>query len=537
MSRRLRCVAFIAVFILLTLSFHSARSQKDKKPANSQEIEPSFWVDQARKRLQKTKDHLGLPGKPAKNVILFLGDGMGISTVSASRFYKTEVEGRLGSVTPELEFEGWPFHTLVRTYDLNSVVTDSASSATAYLGGTKTTTGIIGLTGFVKPKECREYKEDEKVESVLKAAIRTKRATGIVTSTRITHASPAGAYSHAASRYWESDKSVKVDCGFVTNPPKDLALQLIEDNPDINVILGGGYRNFYPVGANGNRTDGRNLPEEWLKSKRKDGHSAAFVNDSREFLKSDYSKVDYLLGLLTPSHMPFEADRAEGEASLADMTAVAIKLLSRQPNGFFLFVEGGRIDHAHHNNLGKKALIDTLAFEKAIRKATELVDLEETLLIVTADHSHSFQLVGQPSRLKSLLDLDEEYDIYIADKKGMTPMLYSSGPSAAINSSRANLHLLNATIHNKNFSIPSLVPLPWATHSGEDVGVYATGAFSRLFHSTVDNTFIANAIKFAMCLPPFEVESHCFSTSATIGLSTLSIIGTLIVTKCNLCLT
>nr|CUU00216.1 hypothetical transcript [Hymenolepis microstoma] len=206
MSRRLRCVAFIAVFILLTLSFHSARSQKDKKPANSQEIEPSFWVDQARKRLQKTKDHLGLPGKPAKNVILFLGDGMGISTVSASRFYKTEVEGRLGSVTPELEFEGWPFHTLVRTYDLNSVVTDSASSATAYLGGTKTTTGIIGLTGFVKPKECREYKEDEKVESVLKAAIRTKRATGIVTSTRITHASPAGAYSHAASRYWESDK-------------------------------------------------------------------------------------------------------------------------------------------------------------------------------------------------------------------------------------------------------------------------------------------------------------------------------------------
>ncbi|VUZ52733.1 unnamed protein product, partial [Hymenolepis diminuta] len=87
----------------------------------------------------------------------------------------------------------------------NTVVTDSASSATAYLGGTKTITGLIGLTGAVKPKECRVYKEEEKVESILKAAARAGKATGIVTTSRITHASPAGAFGHTASRHWESD--------------------------------------------------------------------------------------------------------------------------------------------------------------------------------------------------------------------------------------------------------------------------------------------------------------------------------------------
>ncbi|VDO06352.1 unnamed protein product [Rodentolepis nana] len=414
MSRELCSVALVAVFILLTLRFHLVCSQKDKIPANPEEIKPSFWETLARERLNKSIGLLGSPKKPVKNVILFLGDGMGIPTVAASRFYKTEVEEKLGSTTPELAFEAWPFHTLVRTYDLNSVVTDSASSATAYLGGTKTTTGMIGLTGDVKPNECREYKDEEKVDSVLKAAARANKATGIVTSTRITHASPAGAYGHVASRYWESDALIKANCGSNAEAPKDLARQLIEDNPNINVILGGGSQNFYPQEANGTRIDGRNLPEEWLKSRRNCNHRALFVNDSRKFLKTNFSEVDYLLGLLAPSHMPYEADRAKDEASLTDMTTVAIEILSRQPNGFFLFVEGGRIDHAHHDNLGKRALIDTLAFEKAIREATKLVNLEETLLLVTADHSHSFQLVGQPSRLKSLLDLDEEYEANVS---------------------------------------------------------------------------------------------------------------------------
>ncbi|VUZ52732.1 unnamed protein product [Hymenolepis diminuta] len=346
-------ISLFGLAILLTLSSTNAISEKDKAPANKQEILPSFWERLARERIQRTNTYYLKPTKPAKNVILFLGDGMGAPTISAGRFFKAEMEGRIGAANPMMDFEDWPFHTLCRTYDLHTEVTDSASSATAYLGGTKTTTGILGLTGDVKPKDCRVYKEEEKIDSVLKAAIRAGKGTGLVTTSRITHASPAGAFAHIAFRDWECDTDVAHDCGTKGNVPKDIARQLLEDNPDINVIIGGGSSMFYPTEANGQRSDGRYVADEWLQHMQSLGRNAKLVNDSHEFMKTNFTGVDYLLGLLAPSHMPYDADRDPHEASIANMTRVAIEILSRQPNGFFLFVEGARIDHAHHENLGK----------------------------------------------------------------------------------------------------------------------------------------------------------------------------------------
>ncbi|KAM7541639.1 hypothetical protein Aperf_G00000022339 [Anoplocephala perfoliata] len=522
-----------AVPILLVLSITSITSSDVLEPANTVEILPSFWERLARERIAKMKTFFSQPDKPAKNVILFLGDGMGLPTVSAGRFFKAEVEGRIGDANPVLDFEDWPFHTLCRTYDLHTVVTDSASSATAYLGGTKTTTGILGLTGAVRPKECRKYSEEEMVESVLAAAVHAGKATGIVTTARITHASPAGAYAHAASRYWESDRGMSSDCDKKADRPLDIARQLVEENPNINVMIGGGSRNFYPKGAGGNRKDGRFLANDWLAHMQSLGRRAKLVNSSREFTKTNFTEVDYLLGILDYSHMPYEADREREEASLTNMTTVAIEILSRQPNGFFLFVEGARIDHAHHDNLGKKALLDMLAFEEAIREGTNMVDLTETLVIVTADHSHSFHLVGQPSRSTSLLDLDKTYGSLTLDEKGLTPLVYSSGPTGATNTSRVDLTSpqVVANLHDKNFAQPTFVPLPWSTHGGEDVGLYAIGIFSHLFHSTVDNTFVAQAMKYAMCLRPFEMEPHC--SVCAIRFSFLAVIIPLIVTKYN----
>lgn len=137
MSERKRFVGLaygMLIFLLLNISLTTSYGIS-AEPANPREAEPKFWETSARKRFLKTSKLIGLPKNPAKNVILFLGDGMGIPTVSAARFFKTEVEGNLGAVTPQLDFEDWPFHTLARTYDLNTVVTDSASSATAYLAG------------------------------------------------------------------------------------------------------------------------------------------------------------------------------------------------------------------------------------------------------------------------------------------------------------------------------------------------------------------------------------------------------------------
>ncbi|CDS39968.1 intestinal type alkaline phosphatase [Echinococcus multilocularis] len=289
---------------------------------------------------------------------------MDIPTISAGRFFKAEIEGRLSKANPILDLEDWPIHTMCRTYDLQTTITDSGGSATAYLGGTKTGTGIIGLTGAVRPKSCRRYEPEERVESVLEAAMEAGMATGIVTTSRVTHASPAGAFAHTASRNWESDR---------------------------------------------------------------------------------------------------------------------------------------------------KALSDLQAFEEAIRVGTQMVNLKETLVIVTADHSHSMLLGGQPNRKRSLLELNTELDRHVLDGKGMLPLMYTSGPAGAVNTTRLNLSALsNATLHDTNFQQPTFIPLPWATHGGEDVGFYATGVFSYLFHSTADNTFIGQSIKFALCLRP----DSCFFSSA-----------------------
>nr|CDS27094.1 alkaline phosphatase [Hymenolepis microstoma] len=531
--------SIFGLVILLTLHFTNAISEKDKEPANKDEILSSFWERLARKKINETYKYYKKPAKPAKNVILFLGDGMGMPTITAARFFKAEMEGRIGAANPLLGFEDWPFHTLCRTFNLYTEVTDSASSATAYLGGTKTITGMLGLTGDVRPKECRLYKEEEMIESVLEAAIRAGKATGLVSTARITHASPAGAYAHIAYRRWESDSNMMTDCQPRPGRPKDIARKLLEDHPDIKVMIGGGSEMFYPKQGKGIRNDGRNLAKEWLQRMQRLGRRAKFVNDSREFVKTRFDDVDYLLGLLAPSHMDFEVDRKPGEASIVNMTTTAIEILSRQPNGFFLFVEGARIDHAHHGNLGKqvKSLIDMLAFEEAIREGVKMVNLEETLVILTADHSHSFHLVGEPSRLSSLLALDESYGPRTLDNKGMIPLLYSSGSAAKVNTTRDNFASpnFNAQLGNSDFKLPAFIPLNSSTHGGEDVGVYATGLFSQLFHSTVDNTFIAQSMKYAMCLTPFETESHCSNESATLKLSALSIILTLLLTRYNHC--
>ncbi|VDN97074.1 unnamed protein product [Rodentolepis nana] len=541
-------IKIVGLAILLALNFASAMREEDKGPASKVEILPSFWERLARERIQRSNTYYREPTKPAKNVILFLGDGMGIPTVSAGRFFKAEVEGRMGAANPLMDFEDWPFHTLCRTYDLHTEVTDSASSATAYLGGslilknghvrrdgkvnqqtvvgnddnrlrecepqlhypfnkcdicisgTKTTTGVIGLTGDVRPKECREYKEEEKIDSVLKAAIRAGKATGLVTTSRITHASPA---------VEKCIVDMAKDCKSEKDSPKDIARQLLEENPEINVIIGGGSAMFYPKEAKGLRSDGRYIAEEWLQLMQSLGRNAKLVNNSKEFMKANVTSADYLVGLLSPSHMPYEADRDPDEASIVNMTTAAVEILSRQPN----------------------------VFEEAIREALKMVDLEETLVILTADHSHSFHLVGEPRRLSSLLDLDEGYGPIAFDGKGMTPLIYSSGPAGKVNTTRDDLNSpsIKAKLHDKEFRQPALVPLYSSTHAGEDVGVYATGVFSQLFHSTVDNTFIAQSMKYAMCLTPFETEAHCINASATLGFSALSIILSLLVTRYNLC--
>ncbi|KAG8256078.1 hypothetical protein J6590_077099 [Homalodisca vitripennis] len=236
------------------------------------------------------------------------------------------------------------------------------------------------------------------------------KATGLVTNTRVSHATPAALYAHSASRYWEDDAKV---------PPKarktckDITRQLIEDEPGRNinvgedkaVVLGGGRRHWLPKVARdpeqtveeGRRLDGRNLIDDWLRDKKKRGLKGEYVWNKQQMDTVNPAKTDYLLGLFAYSHMEFEAERDQrstGDPSLAEMTTKALKILMKNPNGFFLFVESGRIDHAHHYNNPYRALDETLVLDDTVLTVLSTVNLSDTLLVLTSDHSHVLTLGG-----------------------------------------------------------------------------------------------------------------------------------------------
>jgi alkaline phosphatase len=171
--------------------------------------------------------------------------------------------------------------------------------------------------------------------------------------------------------------------------------------------MGGGRRNFLndtqfdDENIRGLRTDGQDLLEEW---KNLEG-TRDYIWNREQLLNVDPATTDHILGLFGSAHMEYYADTVENNQlelypTLAEMTGKAIDVLNKNEQGFFLFVEGGRIDHGHHDNWAKRALEETVQFSKAIELAVSKLNMSETLIVVTADHSHSFNMAGYPVRGK-----------------------------------------------------------------------------------------------------------------------------------------
>ena len=262
-------------------------------------------------------------------------------------------------------------------------------------------------------------------------------SAGIVTTAQLTDATPAAGYAHISERDWEA--FVPDNVSPMSSPYcKDIARQLIENEPgsSLHVILGGGRDRFLPNdtdagnGLNGRRVDGRNLISDWLKIKAEKGlrpDSFRYVNNKQQLLDVDPNRVDYLFGLFNADHMSYDKERDDsylGEPSLEEMTEMAILILSKNPKGFVLLVEGGNIDKAHHKGWAVNALYDTVAFDKAIAKGLELTSFYDTLSIVTADHSHSFTINGYPLRGTSIFGIAGNDSF----SKPFTTLLYGNGP-------------------------------------------------------------------------------------------------------------
>ncbi|MBJ7312522.1 alkaline phosphatase [Rugamonas sp. CCM 8940] len=439
----------------------------------------------------------------AKNIIFFLGDGMGPSTVTASRIYKYGEDGSLTMDTLERTAR-------IKTYSNDAQTTDSAPSMAAYMTGVKMNNEVISMSaetvatnpgkdanGNLGVNNCASG-NGSTVATILELAKAKGKAVGSITTTELTHATPAATFSHICNRNAQYAIAAQLAPG---GAGYNAAL-----GDGVDVLMGGGRNHFTPFDAASNkagRADGRNLLTE-LAAK---GYSVA-ANKS-EMAAAPLNKK--FIGLYSSkSHLEYELDRSatppvgEGanQPSLAEMTTKAMDLLSQGDKGYFLMVEGGRIDHALHGTNAKRALVDTIAFDDAIKAALAKAKLNDptlanTLIVVTADHDHTLAFNGYGKRGNPILDINRDYKTGKASKdadgNSYTTLVFGNGPNRP--DRRASLD--SATVLADNYLQETGVRLASETHGGGDVKLLATGAGAKVFKGTLDNTKVFGLLKTA----------------------------------------
>ena len=462
-------------------------------PARTESAQ-QWWADGAR----TAREGAALRAKPgrAKNVILFIGDGMGLSTIAAARIREGQLHGASGEENA-LSFERFPYVGLSKTYSVNGQTPDSAPTMTAMVTGIKTLQGVLSVDQRVKYDNCASAK-GKGVATYLEIAEALGLSTGIVSTARITHATPAATYAHTPNRDWESDAELTDEAK--ANGCRDIARQLIEFpyGNGLEVALGGGRSYFLPntvadpedAGTKGRRRDGRNLPVEWTQSRA----DATYVWNKAQFDAIDPKRTHHLLGLFERSHMEYEQDRPRDtgkEPSLAEMTGKAIDVLRNgSDKGFFLMVEGGRIDHAHHAGNASRALTDAIALSDAVRVAMQKTSADDTLIIVTADHSHTFTVAGYPDRGNDILGKVVTDGALALDANGKpyTTLGYANGPGYRGATARPDLSATDTA--NPDYLQEAAIPLASETHAAEDVAIYARGPGAQAFQGTVEQNTI-----------------------------------------------
>ena len=282
----------------------------------------------------------------AHNIILFIGDGMGEQHRLAAKMSAFGEEGHLA-------MDDMPIRGYAKTKSAGNKVTDSAAAATSIASGIKTINKVIGMNQNLKI-----------VPTILEEAQKSGKRVGLVTTTQTTHATPAAFAAHVDDR----------------NKMVEIASQMLDEKVD--VLMGGGEDEFLPSTETGcypepgERDDGRNLISEAIKAGYK------FVCNREGLLEIEKSNNDKLLGLFADEGMtrPFSP-------TLAEMTKIAIDILSKSPNGFFIMIEGGQIDWASHDNDAVNSISDTIGLDQAVEVAKKFALLnKDTLIIVTSDH-------------------------------------------------------------------------------------------------------------------------------------------------------
>jgi len=549
----------VSSFLLLSLAVilasaedHHPRPRPWTRRAKTDEIaneDVEFWLEKGNAEIQEALS-LTPNTNIAKNIIIMIGDGMSLPTVTAARVYKGQQAGNAEGSSAQLAWEKLPYVGLSKTYNSDFMVPDSASTAFAMYSGVKTTGYTMGYDNSIEYMHLESEENATKVSTILDWAQDFGKKTGFVTNTRMGHATPAALYSKTVSRFWECENDWRKDVedGRISQAdideykPRDITVQLVENEAGkkIDIMLGGGRAAWQPRDQkdqrwdydtdewNCTRWDGRNLIEEWQGNHT----GGVYIENRTELMALDMKNSDSVLGIFTNSYVTWDdaVNATNDKPHLEDMAEQAVKFLATKADdkGYFLMIEGGKIDQAHHNGKAVRALSETLAFDKAVEKVLGLVDLKDTLVIVTADHAHTFSMGGYTGREVDItgvvIEANGEED-HGEDDKTFTVLSYGNGPgfklmnaTGAGNFTKIERPVMGAKdTAGYQYQQASAAPLGSETHGGDDVGIWAAGPMAHLFHGVHEQSYIGHVMSYAACIGPHQINDRCPKAKAESG--------------------
>ncbi len=404
-----------------------------------------------------------------KNVILMIGDGMGLALVDISRI-------ALVGKDKYLEFEDSAVVGLQKTYSQDSLVTDSAAAATALSTGHKTKNSYLGVS----------VDGTTHLKNLIEVAKQKGKSTGLVTNVTITHATPAGFAVH-------------------TNSREELSVaDQYAEYKNVDVLLGAGEEYFIPKNIEGSkRKDGRDLISEFVSSGYK------VVKTKKELMSIDIKKVDKLLGLFKYLDTTYYIDRKflnrENLPTLAELSDVALKILSKNEKGFFLMIEAGKIDWACHANDIATALWEVYEFNEAVKVVKKFLSKhpQDTLVIITSDHetgglglsSGEYRFFPEKILLQKISCAQIAKILKGQTQKTIVEKFFEY--TGIDNLTKEEIEIISkGQAREIGKIISSRIEIGWTTgtHSGCSVLVYAFGKNAQLFSGVYENIDIASKI-------------------------------------------
>ncbi|MCM3587452.1 alkaline phosphatase [Mesobacillus maritimus] len=428
------------------------------------------------------KDTVSQMQKAPKNVIVMVGDGMGLGQLEIARLMEYGKEGKL-------QMEQLDNVALMRTYSADNYVTDSGAAGTAIATSVKTNNESIGVDA-----------NGNEVDSILDLFQASGKKVGLISTNTVVDATPAAFGSSAPNRWSGSD---------------EIARQLY--NSDIDVILGGGASYFSPE-----KQSGTDLVEKF----REEGY--AFASDKDEL--ENVGTPDKLLGLFHPSYMNYKLDVEENksnEPTLNEMTAKALDVLSKGKNGFFLMVEGARIDHAAHAADVPGVWKETIEFDNTVKDVVEWAKgRKDTLVVVLADHETMGMSAAETMEIEALKEIEVSPEYMAGRLKKDDNGEFTTDSVKSVFKEYANIDLSDEDVaqflqnikdnegtvypqHKVGWEIGSVIAKRYKVgvidrevraesstggHTGNMVPVFATGVGSERFEGVLDNTDVSKLI-------------------------------------------